>query len=145
MNKKLKKLFNFDVNEKYDLTNKNILCNQDVYFPLNVVEYLMENDFKVDENTFHSAIDNCDIDMVTFLFYENCPFDKYSTFNAADNGILRLLEIMMELNYVKKDENNHWIKTKIYQNNFIYNNELLEIAKDGGCPDCIEYIQEILE
>ena len=145
MDTKLKELFNFYVNEKYDLTDKNILCNHNIYFPLDVVKYLMENDYKVDANTFYSTIDNCDIDMLTFLFYEDCPYDKYSTFSAAYCGVLRLLEIMMELNYVKKDENNHWIKTKINQNHFIFNNELLETARQGGCPDCIEYIQEILE
>lgn len=146
MNDEIKKLFNYDVDKKYDLTDKNILCKEDVYFTTDVMQYLMDNGYNVNEITFCNAIEHCDIDLVDYLFFEkNCKFSKYSTYDAAYVGCLVLLEMFHQYNFMKLDNKGIWRYVKNNQNNFIFDYGLIEEAKQGGCPDCIEYVQDILE
>ena len=144
MNNKLKELFNYDVDNTYDLEDKNILCKEGIYLPIDIIEYLMENEYKVNETTFRNSIENCDIDVFEYLLWEGCPFDKYSTYDASYNGCLRMLEIMADFNFMKKNKNGIWRRVKDNQNNFIFDYSLIDEAKLGGCPDCIEFVQEIL-
>ena len=47
MNKELKDLFDFDVPDDLDLSNKNILCDENIHLPVDVVEYLVEKGYKI--------------------------------------------------------------------------------------------------
>lgn len=51
MNKELKDLFDFDVPDDLDLSNKNILCDENIHLPVDVIEYLVEKGYKIDINT----------------------------------------------------------------------------------------------
>lgn len=145
MNKELKDLFDFDVPDDLDLSNKNILCDENIHLPVDVIEYLVEKGYKIDIKTWQSSIYNCDVELMELLFELDCPFNKFSLYDAAYEGHLRLLEVLLQLNYQKKDVNNNWFLSKVNQKHFIYGADLLNEAKEGGCPDCIDFVYELLE
>lgn len=116
MNKELKYLFDFDVSDDLDLSNKNILCDKNIHLPVDMVEYLVEKGYKIDINTWQSSIYNCDVELMELLFEIDCPFNKYSLYDAVYEGHMRLLEILLQLNYQKKDVNNNWFLSKVNQN-----------------------------
>jgi hypothetical protein len=145
MNKELKYLFDYDVPDDLDLSDKNILCDKNIRLPVDVIEYLVEKGYKIDIKTWQSSIYNCDVELMELLFELNCSFNKYSLYDAAYEGHMRLLEVLLQLNYQKKDVNNHWSMTKVNQKHFIYDADLLDEAKEGGCPECIDFVYELLD
>ena len=48
---KIKDLFDFDVPDDLDLSDKNILCDENIHLPADVVEYLVEKGYKIDIKT----------------------------------------------------------------------------------------------
>ena len=145
MNKELKDLFDFDVPDDLDLSNKNILCDENIHLPVDVVEYLIEKGYKIDIKTWQSSIYNNDLELMELLFELDCPFNKYSLYAVVFEGHMRLLEILLNLNYLKKDVNNNLVKTKVNQKHFIYGADLLDEAKEGGCPECIDFVYELVD
>lgn len=145
MNKELYDLFEYETPKGINFNDKNVLCDKDVHVPFPVLEHLIMNDYKVNKNTFALAVEYNDIDSVDYLFYEGCPFDKYSSYEAAYNGCLRLLEMFHDFNFLRKDEKGIWIRCQVNQKHFIFGFDIIEEAKQGGCPDCIEFLQELLE
>ena len=61
MNKELKDLFDFDVPDDLDLSDKNILCDENIHLPTDVVEYLVDIGYNIDIKTLQSSIYNCDV------------------------------------------------------------------------------------
>ena len=50
-----------------------------------------------------------------------------------------------EFNFLRKNEKGMLVRCNVNQKNFILGFDIIEEAKDGGCPDCIEFLQELLE
>ena len=52
---------------------------------------------------------------------------------------------MLNMNKELKYLFNHWSMTKVNQKHFIYDADLLDEAKEGGCPECIDFVYELLD
>ena len=110
-----------------------------------VLEFFDEQGYEMDKNTFDIALNKGINEIIEYLFFQKSVYCSYAPETVAELGYLHCLECIANLNFYKKDINNHWKKCRRQQKNFIFNDETLQAAKFGGCPDCTEFLLEILD
>lgn len=107
-----------------------------------VFEFFDDKGYEMDMNTFYITLDKGINEIIEYLFFEKSIYNHFAPEIVAELGYLHCLECLANLNFYKKDINNHWSRCKINQKNFILNNDTLNAAKFGGDPDCIEFMLE---
>ena len=110
-----------------------------------VLEFFDDKGYKMNTNTFDIALDKGINELIEYLFFEKSTYLHFAPDIAAELRYFHCLECLANLNFYKKDINNHWKKCRRQQKNFIFNDETLQAAKFGGCPDCTEFVLEMLD